>query len=43
MRGETDYKYDWDKGCRVVYKCSDNGCRGEDVTKITNIKALSTL
>ncbi|MEE3079958.1 MAG: serine protease [Bdellovibrionota bacterium] len=43
VRGETDYKYDWNKGCRVVYKCSDNGCRGEDVTKITNIKALSTL
>ncbi len=43
VRGETDYTYDWDRGCRVVYSCSDAGCRGEDVTRITNIKALQNL
>ena len=40
VRGEQDYEYDYSQGCRVVFKCKDNGCRGEDVTRITNIQAL---
>ena len=40
VRGETDYTYDSNRGCRMSYRCQDNGCRGEDVTRITNIKAL---
>jgi V8-like Glu-specific endopeptidase len=43
VRGEQDYEYDWSKGCRVVYKCTDDGCRGEDVTRITNIEALMNM
>jgi V8-like Glu-specific endopeptidase len=40
VRGETDYTYDSRRGCRVSYLCPDDGCRGEDVTRITNISAL---
>ena len=40
VRGETDYVYDSSRGCRVPKQCSNEGCRGEDVTRITNIKAL---
>lgn len=40
VRGETDYTYDSSRGCRMSYHCSDDGCRGEDVTRITNIRAL---
>jgi V8-like Glu-specific endopeptidase len=40
VRGETDYVYDFDQGCRVPKQCEDGGCRGEDVTRITNIGAL---
>ncbi len=43
VRGETDYVYDWSKGCRKVNVCTDEGCRGEDVTRITNIKSLKAL
>ncbi len=43
VRGETDYEYDWGQGCRVVKECTNGGCRGEDVTRITNIKALKNL
>ena len=32
MRGEVDYT--WRGNCRVSNTCSDDGCRGEDVTKI---------
>ena len=36
VRGETDYTY---KGnCMVSYRCSNNGCRGEDVTRIDFIR-----
>ena len=43
VRGEQDYEYDYNQGCRVVYKCADDGCRGEDVTRITNIQALMSM
>lgn len=37
VRGEQDYQYDYAKGCYKVKKCSDNGCRGEDVTRFSSI------
>ena len=40
VRGETDYVYDYNQGCRVPKECTNEGCRGEDVTRITNIKKL---
>lgn len=43
VRGENDYKYDAQLGCQVSNKCSDSGCRGEDVTYITHIEALKNL
>lgn len=35
VRGEQDYVYNG--SCRVSNKCPNDGCRGEDVTKITNV------
>lgn len=35
VRGEADYVYDSKKGCQVINKCSEDGCRGEDITKIS--------
>lgn len=43
VRGETDYVSDAAEGCKVSYKCAENGCRGEDVTYITNVEALQNL
>jgi V8-like Glu-specific endopeptidase/ankyrin repeat protein len=40
VRGDTDYKVDYERGCRVVNVCKDDECRGEDVTKITEINEL---
>lgn len=40
VRGENDYNYDYNQGCRVSNRCADDSCRGEDVTRITNITAL---
>jgi V8-like Glu-specific endopeptidase len=40
VRGEQDYNYDYNQGCRVSNICQNDGCRGEDVTYITNIKEL---
>jgi len=37
VRGETDYIIDPGKSCRVPNRCSMDGCRGEDVTRITNL------
>lgn len=39
VRGEKDYTYDDDLGCNVVYECANDGCRGEDVTRITNVSS----
>ncbi|ATH07959.1 hypothetical protein BIY24_08340 [Halobacteriovorax marinus] len=45
VRGETDYAYesrdDVNGGCRVVMECEEGECRGEDVTRITNIELLT--
>jgi V8-like Glu-specific endopeptidase len=43
VRGETDYIYDRTRGCRVPKVCTNEGCRGEDVTRITNIEKLKEL
>lgn len=43
VRGETDYVYSSADGCQVSNKCSNEGCRGEDVTYITNIAELKNL
>lgn len=40
VRGETDYLYDRENGCKISNHCEDNGCRGEDVTRITQVKGL---
>lgn len=43
VRGETDYVRDSQRGCRISYVVDQNGGRGEDVTYITNIRALKDL
>lgn len=43
VRGENDYVYDSAQGCRVPQQCTNDSCRGEDVTRVTNIKALMDL
>jgi len=35
VRGERDYVYNG--SCRVSNRCPNDGCRGEDVTKIANV------
>lgn len=40
VRGEADYEMRPGRNCRVSKVCANNGCRGEDVTRITNIKKL---
>lgn len=40
VRGTTDYVYDRAQKCQVSNVCTDGGCRGEDVTYITNIPEL---
>ncbi|MFW5887882.1 MAG: trypsin-like serine peptidase [Bacteriovoracia bacterium] len=37
VRGETDYIPDHGKRCYKVNRCKNDECRGEDVTRITNI------
>jgi V8-like Glu-specific endopeptidase len=43
VRGETDYEADPIQNCTRPKVCKMNACRGEDVTRITNIKELKTL
>jgi len=43
VRGENDYINDKDRECQVVNRCSDSDCRGEDVTRIENIRQLKTI
>lgn len=43
VRGDTDYVYDWFKNCRVPNVCTDDSCRGEDVTRVTNVKTLMNM
>lgn len=42
VRGENDYIQS-ELGCMISNRCDADGCRGEDVTYITNIKALQNL
>jgi len=39
VRGEQDYVYT-SRGCRVPKVCTEEGCMGEHVTRITNISSL---
>lgn len=41
VRGERDYVFDSEAGCNRVYQCENDGCRGEDVTRITVIPELA--
>ena len=43
VRGETDYVYNSALGCQVSNLCADDGCRGEDVTYISNVEGLKNL
>ncbi|HLW57397.1 MAG TPA: serine protease [Bacteriovoracaceae bacterium] len=40
VRGTTDYVYNRELKCQVSNVCTNSGCRGEDVTYITNIPEL---
>lgn len=40
VRGEQDFSIDYGNRCIRTYKCSDYGCRGEDVTRITAIPEI---
>lgn len=42
VRGEKDYVWDSEKGCRVSNVIGDDEGRGEDVTLISNIEELMT-
>ncbi|MEI8190645.1 MAG: hypothetical protein WCI75_13115 [candidate division NC10 bacterium] len=37
VRGENDYV--WKGGCRVSNRCPADGCRGEDVTKVSALSS----
>lgn len=43
VRGETDFERREDEWCKVSYRCSDDSCKGEDVTRITSIPELNYL
>lgn len=43
VRGDTDYVYDYQNSCQVSNRCSEDGCRGEEVTFITGVDALKNL
>jgi len=43
VRGENDYNWQTDaegKYCRVVNRCKNDECRGEDVTRMTKVSGL---
>jgi V8-like Glu-specific endopeptidase len=43
VRGENDYVSDSKLGCQVSNVCTNDSCRGEDITFITHIEALKKL
>lgn len=43
VRGEQDYDFDQEHRCQRPKVCEINGCRGEDVTRITRIAKLLKL
>lgn len=40
VRGEIDFVLDSERNCKIVKQCAEGSCRGEDVTRITNILPL---
>ncbi|MBF0313549.1 MAG: trypsin-like peptidase domain-containing protein [Oligoflexia bacterium] len=40
VRGDTDYVYASGRYCMISKRCTDDGCRGEDVTRITVIPEI---
>ncbi|OIO10651.1 MAG: hypothetical protein AUJ52_03575 [Elusimicrobia bacterium CG1_02_63_36] len=40
VRGETDFTYDSANSCRRSNVCTDEGCRGEDVTNVDEVASL---
>jgi V8-like Glu-specific endopeptidase len=43
VRGENDYTKDYERRCLKSVRCTNDSCRGEDVTYITNVKVLKSL
>ena len=43
VRGEQDYKKNVERDCREISRYPEDGGRGEDVVRITNIKILKNL
>lgn len=41
VRGERDYYFDKEADCNRVFECKEDGCRGEDVIRITVIPELA--
>jgi V8-like Glu-specific endopeptidase len=41
VRGDTDFKYDYSRNCNVHNYCTEEGCRGEDVTRIRAIPKVN--
>ena len=37
VRGEKDYEWDTERGCNMPNICSEGQCRGEDVSRISNL------
>lgn len=37
VRGEIDYMFDSQRQCRLSFRCSNNSCAGEEITKITEV------
>ncbi len=40
VRGDTDYSYDFNKGCTILFEANNDDGRGEDVIKINSIPDL---
>lgn len=43
VRGDTDYAIDTSRNCATESKCSETGCRGEHVSRITSVPEVSTM
>jgi len=41
VRGENDYNWDSARSCNASNHCTDEGCRGEEVTRITQVRYLN--
>ena len=38
VAGEVDYKPDTARGCYLINLCPDNGCRGETVSRLSQVR-----